>query len=262
MGAKAQLRDISALDYNGRIKTMDDGQLKAYFQLLDEFVEKVPSFDAEIKEALKARDYDAIMENLTSARDMLSHIYADDLAAECQKHIRWLEEPQKPEYKEIEDALDSTYSLVLSLSIDIQMMDGGVNTAEDGSEKQQARDITGQKSILAVDDAVFFLNVIKRVLQGSPYKLTCVSSGKAALGFLKNDTPDLFILDVNMPEMSGFDLAVKIRETDKNTPIIFLTSLGTAEHVRKAIASGGTDFIVKPANKKQILKRIAKHIGD
>ena len=116
------------------------------------------------------------------------------------------------------------------------------------------------KTILAVDDKAFFLNMITTQLQGEGYRLTCVNSGKAALKFLQNATPDLFILDIEMPEMNGLELAKKIRDAGHKAPIIFLTANTDRDSIAKAKKTGATDFVVKPINKVQLIGKIKKII--
>jgi len=117
------------------------------------------------------------------------------------------------------------------------------------------------KNILAVDDKPFFLNMIISQLQNENYKLTCVTTAKDALKFLEKQTPDLFILDIEMPEMNGLDLAQKIRDMGKTAPIIFLTASTKKDYIAKAKKTGASDFVVKPVNKQQLIEKIKKNIA-
>jgi DNA-binding response OmpR family regulator len=117
-----------------------------------------------------------------------------------------------------------------------------------------------QKLILVVDDAPFLLQSIKMHLSESPHKLICVTSGAEALRLIEKKTPDLYILDVEMPEMNGYELALEILDRGKTAPIIFLTGNSDTESVAKALTVGAKDFIVKPTNKEQVLSRIAKYL--
>jgi DNA-binding response OmpR family regulator len=114
--------------------------------------------------------------------------------------------------------------------------------------------------ILAVDDTVMFLNLLKLAFQCTDYKLICVNSGKAALRYLQNNKADLLILDIEMPEMNGYELAIKIRERGYTAPIIFLTASATEGDVRKAVEAGGVDYIVKPIDREQVLSKIKKYV--
>jgi CheY-like chemotaxis protein len=115
-------------------------------------------------------------------------------------------------------------------------------------------------SILAVDDTIMFLNLLKLAFQCTDYKLTCVNSGKAALRFLQNNKADLLILDIEMAEMNGYELAIKIKERGYTAPIIFLTASAREEDVRKAVEAGGVDYIVKPIDREQVLSKIKKYV--
>jgi CheY-like chemotaxis protein len=115
-------------------------------------------------------------------------------------------------------------------------------------------------SILAVDDTTMFLNLLKLAFQCTDYKLTCVNSGKAALRFLQNNKADLLILDIEMAERKGYELTKKIKEKGYTAPIVFLTANATEADVRKAIEAGGVDFIAKPIDREQVLKKDKKYI--
>jgi CheY-like chemotaxis protein len=117
-----------------------------------------------------------------------------------------------------------------------------------------------QKLILAVDDSPHSLQNLKLQLADTPYKLICVTSGADALRFIEKKTPDLYILDLEMPEMSGDELAMEILGRGKNAPIIFLTGNSDKDSVIKSLTVGAVDFIVKPINKEQALSRIAKYL--
>jgi DNA-binding response OmpR family regulator len=114
------------------------------------------------------------------------------------------------------------------------------------------------KNILAVDDAELVLHVLRNFLQNTSYNLTCTTSANIALNFLKTSKPNLFILDIDMPEMSGYDLAMRIRAEGQEAPIIFLTGNTTQESVEKALMIGVADYIAKPISKTKLLERIHK----
>lgn len=119
--------------------------------------------------------------------------------------------------------------------------------------------MTGRKSILAVDDTEFFLRTLRSILQDNAmYKLTCTTSGTTALKFLQKNHPNLFILDIDMPDMNGYELAQRIRASGQTAPIIFLTGNSTEESIIKALQVGAADFIAKPVCKAKLLERIAK----
>jgi len=115
--------------------------------------------------------------------------------------------------------------------------------------------------ILAVDDSPVFLKTISAILAGD-YKVITTANPKMLEKVLSQVTPALFLLDYNMPEVSGFDLVPIIREykEHKETPIVFLTSEGTIENVSAAVMLGACDFVVKPVQPDILRERMAKHI--
>jgi CheY-like chemotaxis protein len=116
------------------------------------------------------------------------------------------------------------------------------------------------KTILAVDDVGLFLMRIQSILKEAGYSVVCINNGASALNYLKTNTPDLFILDIDMPNMNGYELAKKIREAGHTEPIIFITGNAKRESVIKAIQSGANDFIHKPFIKSNLIERIRKYV--
>lgn len=103
------------------------------------------------------------------------------------------------------------------------------------------------KHILIVDDNKTNLVSAKSVLSDI-YKVTAVTMGSQALKFLENNTCDLILLDINMPEMDGFEVLHRIKENEKSAdiPIIFLTADNDAETESRCLEEGALDFIAKP----------------
>lgn len=115
------------------------------------------------------------------------------------------------------------------------------------------------KHILIVDDNKMNLLLAKKVLSDT-YNVTAVLSGKEALDFLGKDTCDLVLLDINMPEMDGFEVMGEIRkiETHKTLPIIFLTADDDAETENRCLEEGALDFIAKPFVPSVMRSRIGR----
>jgi len=113
-----------------------------------------------------------------------------------------------------------------------------------------------------VDDSPEILSFISNILKDH-YRIFCVANGKTALKVMEAQNPDLFILDIDMPEMDGYELAGIIRADAGHalTPLIFLTGNSTREHVLKAIQAGANDFLVKPATREVLLTMIGKYVS-
>ncbi len=115
------------------------------------------------------------------------------------------------------------------------------------------------KHILIVDDNKTNLTSAKLVLNDI-YKVTPVISGAQALKFLENNTADLILLDINMPEMDGFEVMEKIKanESWSAIPIIFLTADNDAETESRCLEAGALDFIAKPFVPSVMRSRIGR----
>jgi DNA-binding response OmpR family regulator len=118
------------------------------------------------------------------------------------------------------------------------------------------------KKIIVVDDEEDQLFTVKKTIEFSEkdFDVITFNSGNNFLQYLKNnDKPDLILLDIMMPEMTGWELYDKIKENDKwrNIPIVFLTAR-TDETAEKAGKFFGEDYIEKPFDGKDLIKRIKK----
>jgi len=111
--------------------------------------------------------------------------------------------------------------------------------------------------IIAIDDNPSMLRSIKSALSDK-YKVYTITEPLSLNEVLKKVTPDLFILDCKMPEISGFDLVPKIRSIlrHKETPIMFLSTEGTSDYVQTALSLGSADFIVKPVDGDLLRQKI------
>jgi len=114
------------------------------------------------------------------------------------------------------------------------------------------------KRILIVDDTKDILLVVGRRLKSWGYEALTASSGEEALKIIEEQKPDLVLLDVMMPKMKGRDvcLRMKANPATANIPVIFLTALGLADHVRAGMDLGAEDYIVKPFEPAELKERI------
>lgn len=123
--------------------------------------------------------------------------------------------------------------------------------------------ITEKKNIVAVDDSSLILMTVEKILSEQGYEVKGFSKEMRALKYLKENVPDLIILDVEMPEMDGFEMLkmIKEREELKDVPVIFLTSNNGQEEVLNAINGGARDYIIKPINENVLLEKVNKIFG-
>ena len=117
--------------------------------------------------------------------------------------------------------------------------------------------------ILAVDDNPSILRAVNHIL-GDMYRVYTLPEPQAIKEILKKVTPDLFLLDCEMPVMHGFELVSVIRAIDGHdeTPIVFLTSVGTVDNLSVASGLGTRDFIVKPIDEIVLREKMEKHLAD
>ncbi len=118
-----------------------------------------------------------------------------------------------------------------------------------------------KKTILAVDDVPLNLDLLTDILDPF-YNVSATVSGKDALEILKKNTPDLILLDIMMPEMDGYEVCSRIKDTDewKNIPIIFLTAKNETEDIVRAYEAGAADYLSKPFNPPELLARVKAHL--
>eukprot|EP00240_Pyramimonas_obovata_P003535 CAMPEP_0118960210 /NCGR_PEP_ID=MMETSP1169-20130426/63522_1 /TAXON_ID=36882 /ORGANISM="Pyramimonas obovata, Strain CCMP722" /LENGTH=880 /DNA_ID=CAMNT_0006908359 /DNA_START=158 /DNA_END=2796 /DNA_ORIENTATION=+ len=126
---------------------------------------------------------------------------------------------------------------------------------------------TGVPLILSVDDDATNHMVLESFLKNATqtnYILKKAMSGKEALELLSNEpyVPDVILLDVMMPGMSGFEVCKKIRETDKTVPIIFVSATSTEQDVVQGLTLGSNDFVRKPLSQGELLARVNRHLNN
>jgi serine phosphatase RsbU (regulator of sigma subunit) len=117
-------------------------------------------------------------------------------------------------------------------------------------------------SILAVDDTPANLQVLAGMLKERGYKVRPVPSGKLALQAARRDPPDLILLDINMPEMSGYEVCEQLKSDDKlkGIPVIFISALTEQLDKVKAFAIGGVDYLTKPFQIEELHARVETHL--
>ncbi len=115
-----------------------------------------------------------------------------------------------------------------------------------------------EKKILVVDDTLFMVTMIQRALEEAGYAVVTAFSAEEALEKLRQDRPDLILLDVIMPGMSGFELCELLRSDMRFSliPIIIITGQAEEEDRLKGLELGADDYVVKPFIKRELLARV------
>lgn len=112
------------------------------------------------------------------------------------------------------------------------------------------------KKILLVDDDLKNSMLLKRFIEAEGYEVVYASNGKVGLELYRDVHPDLILLDINMPEMNGFEVAQTIRETDRRIIIFFLTDRTDKVDRLYGFKLKGNDYIPKPFYPEELIAKI------
>lgn len=118
------------------------------------------------------------------------------------------------------------------------------------------------KTILIIDDQVDNFEIMEALLSNDAYQLYYASSGIKAFSLLETVEPDVILLDVMMPEMSGTEVCKRLKSSDihKSIPVIMVTALDTKEDLAHALDQGANDFVTKPINSLELRSRVRAHL--
>lgn len=125
------------------------------------------------------------------------------------------------------------------------------------SDLQQVTELTGAK-ILLVDDNQQNLELIQAYLEALPVEIETARDGQEAMELIGANQPDLVLLDVMMPRMSGFEVCQKLKSNPdtREIVVIMVTALHEVADYERAVESGTDDFLSKPVNKLELLTRV------
>jgi two-component system, sensor histidine kinase and response regulator len=116
--------------------------------------------------------------------------------------------------------------------------------------------------ILLVDDNLENIELLKRILEKDDYEIVFASNGEQALEITSKLTPKLILLDIMMPGIDGLETCQKLREnkTTREIPVIFISAKNRPEDIVKGFEVGGLDYITKPFNTNEVLRRVKTHL--
>jgi len=114
--------------------------------------------------------------------------------------------------------------------------------------------------ILVIDDDLAILNLLENLLAGEGYQVVTAACGREGLVAIQKDQPDLILLDVQMPGMSGFEVLSKIRELQCEVPVIMVTAYGSEDVAAEALRLGADDYIAKPLRVRNLCFRIQRNL--
>jgi two-component system alkaline phosphatase synthesis response regulator PhoP len=137
------------------------------------------------------------------------------------------------------------------------------------SRKKKETEWEKNPTILVVDDNQENLELLQAYLEDFDCQTIPAVDGLQALEIIADNTPDLILLDIMMPKMSGFEVCKRLKNDPKTSdiPIIMVTALNEFGDIERGIDSGTDDFISKPVNKLELLTRVRtmlklKHLSD
>lgn len=119
------------------------------------------------------------------------------------------------------------------------------------------------KTIMLVDDIMISMVQLKEALELKGFKVVIYDTPLKVLEFAKLLQPDLILLDIVMPQMSGIEVCEQLKsdEKTKSIPVIFLTALAQKKEVVKGVQAGAENYIVKPYHFEELFSRIIEVIG-
>jgi CheY-like chemotaxis protein len=123
--------------------------------------------------------------------------------------------------------------------------------------------VTPKKKILVVDDSKTALFMVTTILKKTPYEIVTAHDGQQAVQVAEAERPDLILMDVVMPHMTGFEACreLKQRELTRSIPVILVTTRGEEENVENGFESGCNDYVTKPVNAQELLAKVRDHIA-
>lgn len=138
-----------------------------------------------------------------------------------------------------------------------------VKNIPQAAETKRTRIETTKPTILVVDDSVTVRKVTSRFLERQGFNVIVAKDGVDAIEILQETTPDMMLLDIEMPRMDGFEVATQVRHNKrlKDIPIIMITSRTGEKHRERALEIGVNDYMGKPFQEKELLNKIRNLLG-
>jgi CheY-like chemotaxis protein len=225
---------------------------------IDTYIDGIECLAERLSSALNRGEKSDFVQTLGQITDMLRSVSAEGLTEGANALLR---AANGGDWDECGKKLGAFIASLLSLSIDIQI---ARYESENGPViSAYVKGACGErKTVLSVDDRPEILTTVSAALSRR-YKVLAAPSGHVALRIIGQHRVDLFILDIEMPGMDGFELTERIRATEgyKDTPIIYLTATSCRERVMRAMRLGVRDFAVKPACNEALLAKADKFLA-
>jgi PAS domain S-box-containing protein len=116
-------------------------------------------------------------------------------------------------------------------------------------------------NLLIVEDDLSARQAMEAFLTREGYEVRCAPNGQTALMFVREDPPELILLDIRLPDMDGFEVCQRLKEDRADrTPVIFISALHELKDKVRGFAAGGVDYVTKPFQAEELLARVETHL--
>jgi methyl-accepting chemotaxis protein len=266
----AMLKKIKA-SIDNIMKSSND--VLSRFGAIDSSVKTVSAHEQNILNAMEEQETGGrqILESISRLRDITTSVMkgSDHMAESGETLVKETDEFIKTS-KETVEGMNEILKGINQINVSVSHVNDMSNENNKNFEllKQETEKFNvtvGDKKqkILVVDDDGIHLEMVQAVLHDI-YDVYTSNSGKDALGFFYHGlVPKLVLLDLNMPEMGGWDTYIRIRDLSNlhDTPIAFFTASNDPKDIQRAQEIGAVDYIKKPYDKDDLLRRVGKIIA-
>jgi CheY-like chemotaxis protein/HPt (histidine-containing phosphotransfer) domain-containing protein len=249
-----QLKNIEELDTDAGLVNVGNYE-EAYIEVLRAFFSDFDNQIEGLREALASEDWKDYTIRIHGLKGSFLNIGAKDLgkwAYELEMASKSGDtEKCRQEITPICQAMVKFRTALAKTSL----MEGAEDFSVFGIEEDSPAG--EKKTLLAVDDMPASLATLTTILQDQ-FNLRLCESAQAAMYTLKREKIDIILLDIEMPDMSGFEFLKQLRDVPetKGIPVIFVTSYATPAFIEQAISSGVDGYVVKPFVPEVLVKRI------
>jgi CheY-like chemotaxis protein len=251
--------------------TMSSNEVLSRFEVIDAGVKTVTQHEQNIRNAMEEQEVGGrqILESIERLKEISVSVKkgaadmaesGDELNRQTNEFISISKESVTGMNEIVNGAMTEIKSAVTH--VDEMSAENNKNFEDLKAESNKFKVESGneKKKIIVIDDEETVLTLTKTSLEGA-YDVTTVNSGQKALNlFFQGYNPNLVLLDLNMPNMGGWDTYIKIRDITKlhQTPIAIYTTSEDSKDKAKAQELGAVDFIHKPVKKEELLAKAAK----
>ena len=115
---------------------------------------------------------------------------------------------------------------------------------------------TARPHVLVIDDEPNIRDLVQAALRFHGFEVSTAGSGEEGLALARSERPDLILLDVLLPDISGFDVCRRLRDEDDDVPVIYLTARDTPSDTVTGLSLGGDDYVTKPFSLEALIARV------